>query len=551
MAALHSPNNLHATVLGSLRCDVANIHKASEDKSQDELSLAIPCSADDSLVEAWLQVAATRPQKAAIEMADVGYSYGAIARAAWEIAAHLQQDVGVKPGDRVAILLPNGPEYLAAFYGILLAGGVATPLPPQVESHRLKRVHAICQLSAVVTDEKTIKRRREFEPESTTKLDIGASAETDASPRVDFVPPNRRESLAMIMFTSGSSGEPKGVMLSHENLLANSASIVEYLEINADERPLALLPFYHAFGNSVVHSHMLKGATLVVDGSLTFPETVLEALHERKATSFSAVPEAYHALLRFADFENHPLPHLHTMTVAGGGLPAEDVATMAAKLAPAKFVVMYGQTEASPRLAFLPAEEISTRAGSIGKAIPGVELAVLDADDNPAPVGQVGELCARGANIMQGYWGEPQATGDVLRNGWLHTGDLALRDDEGYFYVKARRSGLVKVQGYRLHPREVEQAVAAAQPSWRVVVAPYQRENTTRLAMFVVGGKKEIVTVEAVRDVCRRELSRLKQPAYIEVLETLPLNDSFKLDRQTLAKKAAENDQVSTQRKAG
>jgi long-chain acyl-CoA synthetase len=464
------------------------------------------------------------------------YSYVELAHQARCVAHYLLSDSSYHPGDRVAVMLDNGPEFIAALYGILAAGGVSVPLPANVEQNRLEQIAGICGIRMILSSRRIIRKRAELAGNACETLDLS----TGSSQTVPTVSPLRvaNQTLAMILFTSGSSGDPKGVMLSDGNLLANTESILQYLPITQDDRALALLPFYHAFGLSVLQTHLLSGATLVVDGNMAFPNTAVDALARHRATSFSAVPDGYHSLMSMSDLRDRELPYLRYMTVAGGALKSNAVVEVAQSISPAEFYVMYGQTEASARLACLPAHLAQSHPDSIGQAIPGVELRILDLDGHEAAENETGELCARGANVMLGYWNDEPGTSKVLRQGWLRTGDLASRDAAGHYYVKSRKNDLVKVQGFRVHPREVEDAVAQHFPSLRVIVVPYQRGSTTRLALYGITKKWNQQLANDLRRVCVRELPRHKIPTYVEVTNQAPLNASMKLDRTALKRRA-------------
>jgi acyl-CoA synthetase (AMP-forming)/AMP-acid ligase II len=342
--------------------------------------------------------------------------------------------------------------------------------------------------------------------------------------------------LAMILYTSGSTGTPKGVMLSHRNLLANTQSILEYLPIRRDDRALVVLPWCHAFGNSILLTHTLIGATLVLAGSMTFPVSILQALREMQATSLSAVPELFSLLLRFARLDQVPLPHLRYMSVAGGALAPELTEQVAAGIAPARFYVMYGQTEATARLSYLPPEELTQRRGSIGRGIPGVELRVVDDSGSPVPPGRIGRLVARGENVMLGYWQDADRSSPLLSGGWLDTGDLATVDHDGYIYLRGRASLLVKVQGHRVHPTEIEDVVNRHFPGIQTVAVPYDSAGATRLALLVIPGNDQAVGERELRAVCLAELPRHKIPSRIELLDRWPLNGAMKIDRQALVR---------------
>lgn len=476
------------------------------------------------------------------------FSYGDLLHAARRVRDRLRQDLSFRDGDRVCVWLPNGPEYVAAFYGALLAGGVAVPVPPDVEADRLRHVLDVCDVRFVLTSETVVRRRpaavgdreplaldaapgRLLKPRFAESDLVAGAADSPASLPSGDAP-------AAIFFTSGSTGEPKGVTLSHANLLANARSIREYLGVTADDRALGILPFYHAFGNSVLQTHLLSGATIVVAGSLTFPETILEAVADHGVTSLSGVPDLFRTLLTRTSFGSVRLPTLRYLAVAGGKLDTDQAIELADRAASAKLFVMYGQTEATARLSYLPPDMLRERYGSIGRGIPGVELQVVDENGRPAAVGEVGELRARGPNVMLGYWRDPEGTREVLRDGWLYTGDLATVDADGFVYPQGRRSGLVKIAGYRVHPAELEDFARRELGVLEAAAVAYEPPGLgTRLALFVQPWKIPL-TPEEVMSRCVRSLPRHKVPEHVEVLDRFPLNNSYKIDRPGLRRRA-------------
>ncbi len=510
--------------------------RESMDEKLDDVTVQLPCQRRVS--DAFLATVCRHADSPALVLGSQPITYAELGHWSLAVAYHLLEEPEFRTGDRVALMLENGPEFIAAYYGVLAAGGVVVPLPVNIEWCRLQRIAQICGITRILSSARIVARRPEVDADRGVSIDLSASVPF-AIPRIDPLCING-QSLAMIMFTSGSSGEPKGVMLSDGNILANTRSILKYLPIQRDDRALALLPFYHAFGHSILQTHLLAGATLVVDGNMTFPNSILDALQRHRATSFSAVPEGYHSLLMFAELGNRPLPHLRYMSVAGGALQPDAVVDVAQRIAPAEFYVMYGQTEATARLAYLPAPLAHVRPDSIGRAIPDVELRVLGQDGRELEDGETGELCARGANVMLGYWDDPQATRAAICQGWLRTGDLASRDAAGFFHVQARKNDLVKVQGFRVHPREIEEAVSPHFSRLRVIVVSYQQEGVTRLALYAVTSTLVEGLGEQIRRVCLRELPRHKNPSYIEVITQAPLNASLKLDRTALARRAAD-----------
>jgi acyl-CoA synthetase (AMP-forming)/AMP-acid ligase II len=487
----------------------------------------LPLDQASHLGLAFFDVASVRGDHPAIETEKGTFTYGWLLRAAESVRRYLCSRPDHAPGARVALKLANSPEYVAAYYGTLLADGVVVPLPVTLEPMRLKQIEDACRPDTLIV-------LKSATGEAATTVTLIAESFGDI-PRPS--PTRGRDDLAMLLFTSGSTGLPKGVMLSHGNILSNARSILHDLPINADDRALVLLPFCHAFGNSILQTHMLAGATMVFAGALMFPATIPQAIAKFEATSFSAVPEVYGMLMKYGRLGEQTMPHLRYMSVAGGGLRHALSVQMAELIAPADFYVMYGQSEATARLAVLPPDQLKVREGSIGRALSGVELAVLDEFNKALPQGEVGMLCARGPNVMLGYWQDDAATAEALSGSWLRTGDLARADADGYFYIEGRANLLVKVQGYRVHPVEIEGVVEAAFPGVRAVALPMQHAGETRFALFVAPQGGAAVDLAALRATCQRELPSYKIPVHVEILEELPLTSGYKVDRAALSQR--------------
>ncbi len=477
---------------------------------------------------AFFDVARARGDHPAIQTEKGAFTYGWLLRAAESVRRYLCSRPDFTPGVRVALKLANSADYVAAYYGTLLADGVVVPLPVALEPMRLKQIEDACNPGILIAS-------KNLATEAVATVPLIAESYSD----IQRPSPKRgRDDLAMLLFTSGSTGLPKGVMLSHGNILSNAQSILHDLPITADDRALVLLPFCHAFGNSILQTHMLAGATMVFAGALMFPATIPQAIAKFDATSFSGVPEVYGMLMKYGRLGEQAMPRLRYMSVAGGGLRHDLSVRMAELIAPADFYVMYGQSEAAARLAVLPPDQLKVREGSIGRALSGVELAVLDESNRVLPQGEAGMLCARGPNVMLGYWQDDAATAEALSGeGWLRTGDLARADADGYFYIAGRANLLVKVQGYRVHPAEIENVVEAAFPGVRAVAVPMQHAGETRFALFVAPQGGAAVDLATLRTACQRELPSYKIPVHVEILEELPLTSGYKVDRAALAQR--------------
>ena len=366
-------------------------------------------------------------------------TYNDLQQVATSIAEQLHRQEEFTNNTAVILVAPNSFEYIAGFYGITLAGGVVVPLPPSIEQKSLARIIESTNATVMLSTRTTSRRLLSQHPGI---VEQPWSTHSDNSQNCSHLEGLSKEpdDLAALFFTAGSTGTPKGVMLSHRNLISNAQSIREYLSIKPDDRPLCVLPFFHAFGNSVLQSHILTGAELIIDGSTVFPESLIESINHHQATSLSGVPDLFRVLLERTSLGTTPTPSLRYMAVAGGALQRELALQVNDRIHSANFVVMYGQTEATARLGYLPPDELpNAQPGCIGKAIPGVSLRVVDDKGQTAPVGEVGELVAQGPNIMLGYWKSADATRERIKDGWLYTGDLASIDEHGWICHKGRK----------------------------------------------------------------------------------------------------------------
>ncbi|MGE5193645.1 MAG: class I adenylate-forming enzyme family protein [Deltaproteobacteria bacterium] len=487
-------------------------------------------------------VGACQPGRPAVTTAAGEWTYGRLISAVRAVASRLAGHSNFHRGGRVVLLLPNSPEYVAVFYGVLLAGGVIVPLPPKTEAGVLQKIIESTEATVIVTRANVVQSRADLNGLPAEVLDL-APISPVGPPQATSFDETTGDELAAIFFTAGSTGIPKGVMLSHGNLISNARAIQGYLPIGREDRPLCVLPFHHAFGNSVLQSHLLAGANLVLDGQTTFPETIIKSLHRHECTSFSAVPDLFRSLLERSSLGQTGLPSVRYMAVAGGALRHELALEVARRIAPAEFFVMYGQTEATARLAFVPPRHLAELpAGTIGRAIPGVTLDVVDEEGVPVAAGEIGELRAKGPGLMLGYWRDPVATDERIRDGWLYTGDLATRDSQGWFIHRGRRNALVKIAGFRVHPADLEDFAIRRLPVSQAAAVAFESPDVgTRLALYVKPAESgtDLAVSEMVAR-CRNELPRHLVPNFIQIVDELPLNHALKIDRPLLTKLAEQ-----------
>ncbi len=433
--------------------------------------------------------AARAPDREALVTHDPGaarVSYAALAAAARRFA-RLCVALGVARGDRVAILAHNGVEYAAAYYGALAAGAIAVPLNTAADPSSL--VHYLHDSGARVLVvgprlERVVvqaaPRFGELPALATVVMAAGPAmaalgkaaplglrlvpaSEADAHEAAPVEVVVTPDDVASIIYTSGSTGRPRGATLTHGNIAANVASIVAYLGITEDDRVLAVLPFYYVYGKSVLNISVAVGAAVIVENRFQYPNVALDTMERERCTGFAGVPSTFAILVHRSNLGERvaagQLAALRWVTQAGGGMSPTLTRELLATLPGRRVFVMYGATEASARLSYVPPEELPGCIGSIGRAIPGVTLTVRRPDGTPCAEGEAGELFAQGANIMRGYWNDPEETAKVLGPHGYATGDLARVDAAGRIWLVGRKQDMLKVGGHRVAAREIEDAI--------------------------------------------------------------------------------------------
>jgi acyl-coenzyme A synthetase/AMP-(fatty) acid ligase len=267
--------------------------------------------------------------------------------------------------------------------------------------------------------------------------------------------------LAALMATSGSTGVPRFVMVTHGNLITNTEAIIRSQGLATDERAMLILPVSYCFGASLIHTHLYQGGSVVFDRRFMFPDKVLHAIVKYDCTTFAGVPTVYHVLLRRSNIRTIPLPSLRRFLQAGGGLARERVNEMRGLFPLVKFYVMYGQTEATARISCMDPDRWHKKPGSVGQPLDNLTVSIVEEQGKTVPVGQVGELIVKGPSICAGYFNDEEETRRVFRGGWLHTGDLARQDEDGFLWIEGRAGTFLKIRGTRVSLAEVEARVTA------------------------------------------------------------------------------------------
>lgn len=464
-------------------------------------------------------------------------TYAELRQAAGRILAELTR-LGAGPGSRIGILGANSPFWVAAYLATFKLGAVAVPFPNTRTPEDVRSIQSVAHCGFLCADERLLGRfRASFGDDVVVVTDALLRSPGPVDwPDVDVDP----TADAALMFTSGTTARPKAVRITGRNIQANTDSIVEYLDLTSDDRIFVLLPFDYCFGTSLLHTHLRVGGTLILGGGFLYPETTLDLLESTAATGIAGVPTLYQTLLRRTTFAKRPWAALRKIQQAGGRLSSPLIQELVAAAPGAQVFVMYGQTEATARLSYLPPALLNTRLGSIGRGIPGVTLRVLNADGAVVQPGEVGEIWAEGDNISPGYLDDPEATAAKFPGGLLRTGDLATVDGDGFLYIHSRETDFIKTSGYRVGAQQIEdcvlelkQIVSAA----AIGVEDAQLGEAIRLYV-TVRDDTAFDTQDVVRH-CAQRLARYMVPRDVVVIERMPVNTNGKIDKGELRRCAA------------
>jgi long-chain acyl-CoA synthetase len=476
--------------------------------------------------------AARHPERTAINLDDVELTYAQLDGATAHLAGLLAQH-GFQPGDRVGVMLPNVPHFPLVYYGILRAGGVVVPMNVLLKERevayyledsgaRLLFAWADFGAEARPGAEAAGAQLIEVDPLGFVQL-VGAA---EARPEVAEV---SDEDTAVILYTSGTTGKPKGAELTHANLYGNALTKVETLiQLSGDDVILGALPLFHSFGQTAaMNAGILAGACLSLLPRFD-PVKALGIMERDRVTVFLGVPTMYNAMLAVPEAERPDTSSLRVCISGGASLPVEVLRAFDGQFG-AKILEGYGLSETSPVASFNhPGRE--RKPGSIGTPIRDVEMKVFDEQDNELPQGEVGEIVIKGPNVMKGYWQRPDATAEAMRGGWFHTGDLAKVDEDGYFFIVDRKKDLIIRGGYNVYPREIEEVLyehpAVAEAA--VVAVPHAELGEEVGAAVALKAGAE-ATPDELQAFVKERVAAYKYPRHVWLVDELPKGPTGKI----------------------
>jgi long-chain acyl-CoA synthetase len=501
------------------------------------------------------QAAMRWPDKLAAVFHGEAMTFAWLDRQSLALARHLRC-LGIGPSTRVAIVYENTPAALVYYWGVLRCGATTVDISPTagpalldalvearpralaIQPHLLKRMIATdlrwCPDIVLSTGDASdvaaplLAAGRSF---------YALEAMLEASAAAPALPRPASSSVAMCIYTSGTTGRPKGVMLSHDNLLSNVTTFNSRIGLTERDSLLLVAPLHYIHGRIQLLTCTMLGATIFFSGGFRFPQTVVQELRRHRITTFSGVPYHFSTLLARSRLGATPLPGLRNLVVTGGALPPSCLRELQDAVPHAALHVNYGLTEASPRLTYHgPSREVLARPTSCGRALPGVTIEILDSRDEPLLPGAVGEIVASGPGIMMGYVsGDERTSGRIDGRGRLRTGDLGYLDADGYLHISGRSSDMIKTAGERLFPNEIER-VLETHPgvAESTVLGVPDALLGERVVACVVAASGHQPSVTDLKQHCLKSLAYLRIPKEIHVVSELPKTPSGKVRRDAL-----------------
>ena len=436
--------------------------------------------------------------------------------------------LGLKPGERIIITCRLSPASALAYLGAMYAGLVAIPIDA---SNLLTDISTYIELTGAraVWSEIDDSQKLKIPPEV---LYIHASQMLGGGALPHPVPRTAAD-LAVLMPTSGTTGKPRFVMVSHGNLLANTEAIVRSQRLGGGEAAMLILPISYCFGASVLHSHLYCGGSVVFDNRFMFPDKVLRSIAEYGCTTFAGVPSVYKILLSRSSLTTIPMPSLRRAIQAGGHLEWRHIEQFASCLPDVPFYVMYGQTEATARITCLESEKLFDKRGSVGRPLDNLKLRIVDESGASLPAQQSGAIQVSGPSVCLGYWNDPEETRAKFNGSWLNTNDSGRMDEEGYVWIEGRNVDFLKVRGKRLSFGEIERKVLCVEGVKDAAVCAIPHEEAGEAPVVFVVPDKGVLHEELIGKI-KGALPPVWTCEKIIIIDHLPLTDRGKLNRAAL-----------------
>ena len=527
-----------------------------------------------SIYQALVNSAIKYSDRTAIDFMNTKISYRTLKAEVDTIASGLD-GIGIKKGDKVAIMLPNIPQYITYFFAVLKLGGIVVQVNPLYTTREIKYEMEDSGCNVIVTMDEFVQKAMPLYPSITGKI-IAVRVKDYLPPLISniyalsnirkntkVVPDkniiiskrpvsvrytgktaqiNPEQDAALIQYTGGTTGEAKGAVLSHRNLISNAYQVIETLPEAYKEKTtyLSAIPFFHVYGMmTAMLTPIIQGSTIILVPDPRNTKMILSAIEKKKPTAFPGIPAMYHSLINYSNINKYNLKNVKICISGASSLPVE-LQKQFEKLTGSILVEGYGLSECSPVANVTPLVDEDRakyrRLGSVGLPAPDTYERIVSLEDgiSDMPVGEQGELLIKGPQVMMGYWNRPEENKKVLENGWLHTGDIARIDKDGYVYIVDRKKDLIIAGGYNIYPREVEDVIYENPKVSECAVIGIPDEHRGENVKAVIVKKDSTLTEQEVIDFCRERLAVYKIPRIVEFRDSLPLTLVGKIDKKQL-----------------
>lgn len=482
------------------------------------------------------QHALDRPEETAIIFEGNEWSYRELYNQARKIAGYLQSR-GYQKGDIIAQFMLNSDLFMAVYYGVQLAGCTVMPVNTKLAPPEVDYIFMHSEAKALFYDDaiaQALEATNYHFKEELNLQDIRSILEDDTFGDGEFAP-LKADDTAVVMYTSGTTGKPKGVMLSHRNIYETAEIWSESMNMTHEDRMYICTPLFHCAGSHVFAvPTMYRGGTVIIAESFS-PDHTLAQLVETEATIFFGVPAMYTILLNKPELKTYDFEHLRLFCYGAAPMPYELVKRLKEAFPKVAVQNLYGQTENTPAATSLLDDAALTKIGSVGKPLARTEIKLMDAQGQEVPVGEVGEICVRGPQVMKGYLRNPEETSAAIQNGWLYSGDLGRFDEEGYLYIVDRKKDMIIRGGENIYPIEIEEVLYQMPEILEAAVVGIPHEVYGEVAKAFVVLKEGVTLAEAeILQYAKTQLAKYKVPADIELISSLPRNASGKVLKHTL-----------------
>jgi long-chain acyl-CoA synthetase len=496
-----------------------------------------------SIHDVLLRQAKEGPSRVLLEFGDRKIRYGESVVCASRFASSLRE-LGIEPGDRVGIMLPNRPEFIFAFYGALMTGATVVPYNVMLKPGEIEHLARDSGTRAIIVQDSLLPDLLEGvaeAPDMEHVIVVGEAPEAELAfndmvhqGEPDFRPVvTALEDLALLVYTSGTTGRPKGAMLTHANVLSNLAALSEIRPARPGTRVLCVLPLFHCFGLiAQLNLSVMRGDALYLHPRFE-AEAVIDALLHRGITQFAGTPTMYFHILNHPKSQGVRFPALQRCGCGGAPLPIEIRRAFRERFG-VDITEGYGLSESTVSACGYP-EGYPIKSGSVGVPIPGLQIRVIDEHGLELRIGEIGEIALKGPNIMAGYWNRPEETEKTLVDGWLYTGDLGYIDDQGFVFIVDRKKDLIIKGGYNIYPREVEEAIYQLEEIDMAAVIGVPDDAKGEVVQAIVSLKSgRRFSPEQVMDHLRKTISKYKLPETVTIIDTIPTGPTGKILKREL-----------------